>query len=157
MTSTSHQRPERIAVGIDGSLCSHAAVRWAIDHARPGDAITLVHAWRASPAVVGTGLVEPSDDTAARSFAEHELARARALSRDETISLCCEVVHGGAQDCLTRQPADVLVVGARGHSGLTSLFLGSVSAHLSRHCPVPLVIVPCPAHGTAITDAQGKP
>ena len=42
-------RPETIAVGIDGSLASRAAVRWAIDHARPGDTVNLVHAWKPSP------------------------------------------------------------------------------------------------------------
>lgn len=157
MTAAGRRHAERIVVGIDGSLGSHAAVRWAIDHAQPGDTITLVHAWRASPSMVGTGLVDPTDDTAATGFADHELARARALPRDETITLCCEVVHGDAQDCLADHPADVLVVGARGHSGLTSLLLGSVSAHLARHCPVPLVIVPCPGHRTAVTDVGAKP
>ena len=146
MTSTAARPPERIAVGIDGSLCSHAAVRWAIDHARPGDTITLVHAWRASPSVVSTGLVDPADDTAARGFARHELARAQALPRDHTITLCYEVIHDDAPECLARHPTDLLVIGARGHSGLTGMLLGSTSAHLARHCPVPLVIVPCPAH-----------
>ena len=152
MTSTSHRRSERIAVGIDGSLCSHAAVRWAIAHARPGDTITLVHAWRPSPSMVSTASVDPTDDSAAQSFASHELARAHALPREDTITVCCEVIHGDASDCLARQPADLLVVGASGHSGLTAMLLGSTSAHLARHSPVPLVIVPCPT--TAIDPDQ---
>ena len=55
MTSTSHRHPDRIAVGIDGSLWAHAAIRWAIDHARPGDTITLVHAWRAHDVAIYPG------------------------------------------------------------------------------------------------------
>lgn len=42
--TTDHRDPERIAVGIDGSIASHHAVCWAIDHARAGDTITLLHA-----------------------------------------------------------------------------------------------------------------
>ncbi len=154
MISTAPRPLERIAVGIDGSLCSHAAVRWAIDHARPGDIITLVHVWRASPSMVSTGLVEPTDDTAARTFASHELARARALPREDTITVCCEVIHGDASECLARQPADLLIVGASGHSGLTGILLGSTSAHLARRCPVPLVIVPCPARAVDPVSAR---
>lgn len=152
MTSTGHPHPERIVVGIDGSLASHAAVRWAVDHARPGDKVILVHAWQVSPSIVDVGAEDPRDDAAARSFAHHELARARALPRDDDVTLSCEVVHGDAQDCLSRQPADVLVVGTRGHGRLTGMLLGSVSAHLAHHCPIPLVIVPCPGY-PAVTQA----
>lgn len=98
MTSTGFHDAERIVVGIDGSLASHAAVRWAIKHARPGDTVTLVHAWEASASMVDVALVDADDDSPSRS--------------------------------------------AGGHSRLTGMVLGSVSAHLSRHCPVPLVIVP---------------
>ena len=154
MTSTTLRNPEHIVVGIDGSFCSHAAVRWAIDHARPGDTITLVHAWSASPSMVDAGLADPTDATAARSFADHELARARAFPHDETITLRCEVIHGDAQHCLLRQPADVLVVGARGHSRLADMVLGSVSAHLAHHCQIPLVVVRCPSHPTDPQTAQ---
>ena len=40
MTTTILHRPERIVVGIDGSVASHAAVRWAITHGRSGDSVT---------------------------------------------------------------------------------------------------------------------
>jgi nucleotide-binding universal stress UspA family protein len=148
------RRSERIVVGIDGSLCSHAAVRWAVGHAHAGDTVTLVHAWHASPSMVGAGLTDPIDDSAARSFARHELARARALTHDEAVTIDCAVVRGDAQDCLSSTPADLLVVGARGHGALANLFLGSVSAHLARHCLVPLVIVPCPAPAAQPRERQ---
>lgn len=144
MTPARDHASERIVVGIDGSPSSRAAVRWAIAHARPGDTIVLVHAWEPSPAMIDAGLVDRNDDSPARSFAHHELARAQALPCDDSVTLSCEVVHGDARDCLARQPAGLLVVGARGHGGLASVLLGSVSAHLSHHCSVPLVIVPRP-------------
>jgi len=154
MTSTIRRSPERIVVGIDGSLCSRAAVRWAIEHARPGDTINLVHVWSPSPSMVDAGLADPADDTAARSFAHHELSRARALPHDETVTLCCDVIQGDARHCLSHQLADVLVIGARGHNRFATIVLGSVSAHLARHCPIPLVVVPCPAHPTDPQAAQ---
>ncbi len=145
MTAAHHQ-PERIAVGIDGSIASHAAVRWAIDHARPGDTVALLHAWQPSPATVETGLTQRDDDTGARAFVRHELARFEALPRDHNVTLDGEVLHGDARDCLCATDVDLLVVGAGGHGTLVGALLGSVSAHLAHHARVPLVIVPheCP-------------
>ena len=145
MMSTGHHQSEQIVVGVDGSLASRAAVRWAVDHARPGDTVILVHAWEASPSTVDAGLAGPDDDAdAARRCAHHELARAQALAHDEAITISCEAVHGDARECLHRHCGDLLVVGARGHSRFTGMLLGSVSAHLAHHCPVPLVIIPSP-------------
>jgi hypothetical protein len=87
MTRAAARRPERITVGIDGSLCSHAAVRWAIDHAQAGDTVTLVHAWRASSSMSSAGLVDPTDDSAASNFANHGLARAQASH--DAVTICC--------------------------------------------------------------------
>ena len=61
---------------------------------------------------------------AARNFASHELARARALPREDTITVCCEVIHGDAWE------------------------------YLARRCPVPLVIVPCPTHAIDPVSAR---
>ena len=142
--STGLHHAEQIVVGVDGSLASRAAVRWAVDHARPGDKVILVHAWEASPSMVDAGLGPDDDADAARRFAHHELARAQALPHDETITISCEAVHGDARECLHRHCGDLLVVGARGHSRFTGMLLGSVSAQLVHHCPVPLVIIPSP-------------
>lgn len=145
MTCTHHHSPERICVGVDGSVASHAAVRWAIDHARSGDTVTLVHAWQTSPAAFETaGMVDPDDDSVARAFLRHELARMEALPRDPGVELVGEVVHGDPSDCLCAAAADLLVVGAGGHGRIIGALLGSVSASLAHHAHVPLVIVPTP-------------
>ena len=144
MMSSGHLQPERIVVGIDGSFGPHRAVRWSVDHARPGDEVILVHAWNVSPTMTEVGSVDADDDVAARRFVLQELARAKGLLRDDAITLSCEVVKGDPKSGLCRVPGDLLVVGTRGHGGLTGRLLGSVSAHLAHHCPVPLVIVPGP-------------
>lgn len=139
-----HRHPERIAVGIDGSTASHAAVRWAIDHAQPGDTVVLLHAWQAFPATVETGLVDADDDSGAQNFVRHELARIAALPRQDAVTVTGDVFHGDARDCLCDADADLLVVGAGAHSSLVGALLGSVSAHLARQAHRPVVIVPNP-------------
>lgn len=137
-----HARSETVAVGIDGSLASRAAVRWAINHARPGDTVDLVHAWKPSPTLVATGLARQDDDTPAHRLVHHELAHIAALPRDEQVILTGHVVHGDPRDLLCQTDADVVVVGSDGHGALARAVLGSVCSHLARHGPVPVVIVP---------------
>ena len=142
MTTTRRDAPRRLAVGIDGSPTSRAAVRWAIDYAREGDTVTLVHAWQASPAHTELGFARDDDAIVAQRFAAHELAHAKALAHDAGVTLECEALQGDPKDCLRHVEADLLVVGARGHCEIAGLLLGSVSTHLSHHAHKPLVIVP---------------
>jgi nucleotide-binding universal stress UspA family protein len=51
-------------------------------------------------------------------------------------------VQGDARNALQNAKADLVVVGARGHSGLSGLLLGSVADYISKHSDVPVVIVP---------------
>ena len=133
---------ERIAVGIDGSLESRAAVRWAVDHARSGDTITLLYAWRPSQA---RGAVHSDDEeAAAKEFARHELAHASSLRRNQDVEVDCQAVQGDPRKRLCDYKTDLLIVGARGQNGIAGVLLGSVTSHLARHAQVPIVIVPCP-------------
>jgi nucleotide-binding universal stress UspA family protein len=138
-------RSERIAVGIDGSLESHAAARWALAHARSGDTVVLLHAWRPSPAAIDTGLA--GDDGGAHALVRHELARLAALPRDEGVELVGEVLHGDARSALCEIDADLLVVGGGTRRRVLGLLLGSVSGHLAHHVGVPMVMVPNPVTG----------
>ena len=142
MSGTDLRPRERIAVGVDGSMASHAAARWALEHARDGDTVTLVHAWQPSPVSVETGLIDADDDSGARRFVEHELARFEALPRESGVTLTAATVRCDPRDYLCAPDADLVVVGAGGHGRLAGAVLGSVSAHLAHHHRVPLVIVP---------------
>jgi nucleotide-binding universal stress UspA family protein len=137
-----HAHPETIAVGIDGSLAARAAVRWAINHARPGDTVDLIHAWEPSPTLVATGLARQDDDAPARRLVQHELAHIAALPHDEQVTVTGHVVHGDPRDLLCQTDADVVVVGSDGRGALARALLGSVCAHLAHHGHVPVVIVP---------------
>jgi nucleotide-binding universal stress UspA family protein len=143
-----------IAVGVDGSVASRAAVRWALGHARPGDTVELVHAWKPS---ASDPVNDPADDDAlALRFGAHELAHARALRRDPAVELRVAVIEGDPKDCLCGLGVDLLVVGASARPGVAGHRLGSVSGYLARHVIRPLVIVPCPT-GRAPGRAPGRP
>lgn len=138
MSATRH-RPERIAVGVDGSIASHRAVCWAIDHARPGDVVTLVHAAAPAP-----GIAADVDD-GGRAFLRHELARFACLPRQPGVSLEGELLDGDPGERLCAVEADLLLVGASRHGRLTGALLGSVATYLARHATTPLVLVPAPS------------
>lgn len=152
MMTTRTALSERIIVGIDGSMASRAALRWAIDHARPDDHVTLLHVWRPSFAG-GEGRRAPRQDReGAERFAARELERARILLGDDRVTLACQVAEGDPRAVLATCPADLVVIGAGRHGRLIGALLGSVGAHLDQHCNVPVVIVPCPIHPAHTTE-----
>ncbi len=57
--------------------------------------------------------------------------------------------HGHAGPALVEaikeRGCDLVVVGTRGRGAMRSLLLGSVTEHLVRHSPVPVVVVPPPS------------
>jgi nucleotide-binding universal stress UspA family protein len=141
-TRTIRRRGERIAVGVDGSINSRAAVRWAVDHARPGDTVVLVHIWARRPAASGPDLGTLSDEDAAGHCAEHERAHAECLPRAQGTTVSCEAVEGDPRHVLASFDCDLLVVGARRRGGLADHVLGSVTAAVIGHCRRPVVVVP---------------
>ena len=55
--------------------------------------------------------------------------------------------------------ASLVVVGARGHSALSGVFLGSVSQHVSQHAACPVVVVRPPRHALdrVVVGVDGSP
>jgi nucleotide-binding universal stress UspA family protein len=51
-------------------------------------------------------------------------------------------VHIDPRTALIDEKSDMIVIGARGHSGVVGLLLGSTADYVSRHATVPVVIVP---------------
>jgi nucleotide-binding universal stress UspA family protein len=142
-----------IAVGVDGSDASLAALDWAIDEAllRSGS-ILAVHSWQY--VVFGTSGLEPY--LPERKPLEDHAAGLLAASvssvvdrRDDLGDLHIDqrTIEGAAGSVLVDvgRECDMLVIGARGHSALSGL-LGSVSTHCAHHSVVPTVIVPFERH-----------
>lgn len=138
----------RIAVGVDGSDASLAALDWAIDEARlRSGSILAVHSWQY--VVFGTSGLEPYLPER-RPLEEHAAGLLSASvnsvvdRRDDVdVEIDQRTIEGAAGSVLVDvgRECDMLVIGARGHSALSGL-LGSVSTHCAHHSTVPTVIVP---------------
>ena len=134
----------RVAVGVDGSPGSDAALTWAIDEALRCDAeLILVHGWIYPYQGPRTSVTEPRDDMrldAMRTLEASALKVTKAAPSLRCHSIISEqspakaIIDAG-------KDADLVVVGSRGHGGFAALLLGSVSRTVLQHSAVPVVIV----------------
>jgi len=139
-------RPLRnVVVGIDGSENADAALRWAIAHMEPDGRIAAVGAF--PPWGYINGNFDPPREVMeahVRERVEDSVARVVGTSEDGP-EIEIHVATRDAREALRRLAGlkvDMLVVGSRGESGLSFLFLGSVATALAHHPKVPTVIVP---------------
>jgi len=137
-------------VGLDGSPNSVHALEWALA-ALPAD--TSFHIVRAFTPWLGDGLTPldlVNDATLISTFqvetagwVDAAVSRVGAqLTYDPEVHV---TIGGGIEALLGSdlQP-DVIVVGERGHTGISAKVLGSVADHVVRHAPCPVVVVPLP-------------
>lgn len=137
---------ERIAVGVDGSDNSVAAVEWAAGlAAATGADVVAVHA---------LGLLDRLDPGAepVPTAAHRDEIRARFESDwtgalDEAGVRCRRLVRDGPPVAVLLEVAeeegvDVIVVGSRGLGGYPEQLLGSTSTQVAQSAGVPVVIVP---------------
>jgi nucleotide-binding universal stress UspA family protein len=136
----------KIVVGVDGSGASIKALRWAVRQAGlTGDTVEAVTSWE-YPATSWSGMMpglpEDFDPQASATVALTE-ALEEALGAEGAAAVEKTVVLGNpAQSLLERsEGASLLVVGARGYSGLKATLLGSVSLHVTQHATCPVTVV----------------
>lgn len=134
--------PRRIIVGVDGSQNAKNAADWAIQNANSGDTIVLIHAWH--PVIPPAEFAMPAvfDDTYAKKVLEQEVERVTPIAKTTGVLVQSSFVSDDPRHALTSQPGDLRVVGARGHTGLMGLVLGSVADYVVRHSSVPVVVIP---------------
>lgn len=141
-----------IVVGIDGSVGSVEALKFAIAEARLRKAkLKAVTAWTLTYVAAPIGMMAPIDEALIPELQENakavlEKALADALGPEPDVEIEKAVLEGTPAQVLVdaAQGADLLVVGTRGHGGFTGLLLGSVSQQTAHHAPCPIVIVPHP-------------
>jgi nucleotide-binding universal stress UspA family protein len=141
-----------IVVGVDGSVGSAEALKFAIAEARLRKAkLKVVTAWTLTYVAAPIGMMAPIDEALIPELQNNakavlDKAVADALGPEPDLVIEKAVLEGTPAQVLVdaAQGADLLVVGTRGHGGFTGLLLGSVSQQTAHHAPCPIVIVPHP-------------
>jgi nucleotide-binding universal stress UspA family protein len=135
-----------IVVGTDGSPGAEAAVQKAIELI-PGDGVTvhLVCAYPGRTALERIGLTARQEPTDLRGVAADVLARDEHRFVEAGFTVQKHAREGDPAhviiDVAGEQDAELIVVGARGHTGLRRFVLGSVSGKLAQHASRSLLIV----------------
>ena len=132
----------RIIVGVDGSIHSMAALRWAMEDvtAHQDFEVMAVLAWQL-PMVSNPASFDP--DELQRCYEELlDQTVNDALPSPELPVRCC-VVSGDPIEVLVEasRDAQLLVLGSRGRSRFSGLMLGSVSQACAAGAACPVVVV----------------
>ena len=158
---------DRILCPVDLSPCSRTALRYASALARRYEAtVTVLHVFRQAP-VVDTAAAGLGGGIYAPPLALAEVDR-QALTRRVTEFVAqtpgagtaalhvCEGVNVREEICAKRAtlPADLLVLGSHGFTGMKRLVLGSTAENVLRHATTPTLVVPAHAPDVA---ADGVP
>jgi uncharacterized protein len=155
--TTNEQAPSeaqaRVVVGIDGSDAAQAALCRALEEARLRHAsLEVVCAWQFPFEMSAGTFAVPAPAGEMRLWAEELIDQALASAGDEAragVPIERLAEYGPAVSALMKvaEGAQLLVVGTRGHSRVTGLFLGSVSQYLAIHAPCPVMVV----HGPPVS------
>jgi nucleotide-binding universal stress UspA family protein len=140
-----------IVVGTDGSPGAEAAVRRTIELAQgSGATVHLVCAYPGKSALERIGMTAKQDPVDLRGVAADVLARDERRFTEAGFTVEKHVHEGDPANVLIdvagENDADMIVVGARGETGLRRFMLGSVSAKLAHHATRSLLIVREPEH-----------
>jgi nucleotide-binding universal stress UspA family protein len=131
----------RIVVGIDGSVGSTRALRWALGEARLRSAsVEAAFVWQYPP--TGAFALGPvrGYDGVSQDIIDAAKESAEAWAPD--VPFTAEARFDGTVPALldASREADLLVVGSRGHAGFKHAVLGSVAHQCARHAHCAVVI-----------------
>ena len=142
----------QIVVGVDGSPASIAALHAAVEEARLRRApLRVVTAWQLtySEIAIETPTVVQKIVEHNAQIVERALASIEAGERAD-VEITSELLNGhpAAELLAAASDATLLVVGARGTSGIAGTLLGSVAHAAVHHARCPVLVVPLPASNT---------
>lgn len=135
-----------VVVGVDGSLASAAALDWALSFAPHEATVRAIGVWTPSRWATDAD-VALFDDQSRRQRDDYDrmidevearLGRPGATTRDFEYGNPAEVLLGAGTN------ADLLVVGERGHGGLSGTMLGSVTTDVLHHATCATAVIPVP-------------
>jgi nucleotide-binding universal stress UspA family protein len=144
---------DAILLCTDGSELADAALQRGLAVLAPSDRVVIATVFEPTSQidVVGTGfaggVVSPEqamrEDEIRRAAAEEILIRTRdalGLPMAELTALDGAAAGPALVDLAAQLPASVIVIGTRGRGGLRRAVLGSVSDHVVRNAPCPVVV-----------------
>jgi nucleotide-binding universal stress UspA family protein len=137
---------DTIVVGTDGSPGAEAAVRKVIElGGGSGARVHLVCAYPVPSTLERLGVTARTEPTDLRGVAYDVLARDERRLNEAGFQVEKHAREGDPAhaiiDVAGEENADLIVVGARGTTGLRRFALGSVPSKLSHHAPTSLLIV----------------
>lgn len=135
-----------VVVGVDGSEPSRQALRWARSVAQSsGSDIEVIATWAMPVTAGGLGWADvPMDwDRSQETAGMLDQVLAEVFGADQPQNLRTSVTHGFASQTLLEasKGAYMVVVGNRGHGGLTGMLLGSVSAACTERAACPVLVI----------------
>lgn len=157
---------KRILVAVDGSEPSQLALNEAIGLGRSCESfLLLVHVLNKtpwiSPSVDQSTLQRLIDDL--RGTGESILHEAKRTVRAAGVaadSRLIEALGAEAGECVVREaqswPADLIVCGTHGRSGLNRALMGSEAEYIVRHSSVPVLLVRAPIPQPAAADGEAR-
>jgi nucleotide-binding universal stress UspA family protein len=152
-------RHGRIVVGVDGSRGSRAAFAWAADECRLRNAtlhtvVAYEDQWGSLAGRIANSDILLELEATVAHDAKRTLTSAIAAVPQGVVATGETVRSSPARALLEKATdADLLVVGSRGHGGMASLLLGSVSRRCAADGPNVTVVVP----RTAIRARKPRP
>lgn len=135
-----------VVVGVDGSESATQAVRWAaLEAARRGASLLLVHVWTPVPvSVPHAAALGPYEDgliEQGRQWLAEATAVAKEAAPDVTTSTRLSSGSVAGRLIGRSTSAGLVVLGSRGLGGFTGLIVGSIAVAVATHGHCPVVVV----------------
>lgn len=147
----SEPHAEVIVVGVDGSVGSLRAIRWAIGEAQlRGSSVEAVTAWQPRSA-------NSIDSEAAAEDAQRLVLREVLTGWNSRPLVSEKIQMGELATVLVRRSehASLLVIGRHGVGSAQHSGLGSTSDYCTRMAACPVVVIPVPAEHLLRADLEG--
>ena len=148
---------KKIVVGMDGSERANHAFEVAADLARANQAgVTIAHVKEESVGRGGPIHTNDAEIVSALTEKAERLTESGIEAQVEVASMLLSSAGSRIANIAAETGADLIVVGTRGHSGVTGTLLGSVAHKLLSVAHVPVLVIPDPTQEPIEDEAENS-